>query len=78
MKIIAGLKGVSHVVVQEDIYYDDILYKLKPDYVVHGDNWKKGYQKKVRERVIQVISEWVKSLNRHIIEMLHLIISEEQ
>lgn len=58
MKIIAGLKGVSHVVVQEDIYYDDILYKLKPDYVVHGDNWKKGYQKKVRERVIQVISEW--------------------
>ena len=58
MKIIAGLKGVSHVVVQEDIYYDDILYKLKPDYVVHGDHWKKGYQKKVRERVIQVISEW--------------------
>ena len=25
---------------------------------MHGDNWKRGYQKKVRERVIQVISEW--------------------
>lgn len=58
MKIINNIKGVSHVVVQDDIYYDKILKELKPDIVVHGDNWKKGYQKDVRERVIRMIAEW--------------------
>ena len=58
MKIINNIKGVSHVVVQDDIYYDKILKELKPDIVVHGDNWKKGYQKDVRERVIRILAEW--------------------
>ncbi len=58
MKIINNIKGVSHVVVQDDIYYDKILKELKPDIVVHGDNWKKGYQKDVRERVIKMLAEW--------------------
>lgn len=58
MKILRNIKGVSHVVIQNDIYYDEILRELKPDYVVHGDNWKSGYQKNVRERVIQVLQEW--------------------
>ena len=57
MRIISNIKGVSHVVVQNDIYYDDILKELKPDYVVHGDNWRVGYQKEVRERVIRVLKE---------------------
>lgn len=58
MKIIRNIKGVSHVVVQDDIYYDKILKEMKPDIVVHGDNWKKGYQKDVRERVIKMLAEW--------------------
>lgn len=57
IRIISNIKGVSHVVVQNDIYYDDILKELKPDYVVHGDNWRVGYQKEVRERVISVLQE---------------------
>lgn len=58
MKIIESIKGVTNVVVQNDIYYDDNLRELKPDYVVHGTNWNKGYQKKVKERVLNVIEEW--------------------
>ena len=58
IKIIKSIKGVANVVVQEDIYYDAILRELKPDYVVHGDNWDVGYQKKVRQRVIEVLQEW--------------------
>lgn len=58
MKILQNIKGVSRVVVQNDIYYDKILRELKPDYVIHGDNWKSGYQKKVRGRVIEVLQEW--------------------
>lgn len=58
LKIIERIKGVSHVIVQEDIYYDDNLRKLKPDYVVHGDNWNWGYQKNVKARVCEVLKEW--------------------
>ena len=58
MRIIRNIKGVSHVVVQEDIYYDKVLRELKPDIVIHGDNWKTGYQKDVRARVIEVLAEW--------------------
>lgn len=58
MKIIKNIKGVSRVVVQNDIYYDENLRSLRPDIVIHGDNWKNGYQKKVRERVIEVLAEW--------------------
>ena len=58
MKIIENIKGVSNVIVQNDIYYDENLKKIKPDYVVHGTNWNKGYLKKVKERAEKVISEW--------------------
>lgn len=58
MEIIASIAGVSHVVVQDDIYYDDNLRRLRPDYVVHGDNWNRGYQRKVKERAEKVLSEW--------------------
>ena len=29
-----------------------------PEFVVHGDDWKKGVQKNVRQKVIDVLSEW--------------------
>ena len=58
MEIIGSISGVSHVVVQDDIYYDDNLRRLKPDYVVHGDNWNRGYQRKVKERAAAILSEW--------------------
>ncbi len=37
-----NIEGVDEVVVQDDMLYDDIIEKLRPDYVVHGDNWKQG------------------------------------
>ncbi len=58
MKIIKSIKGVNDVIVQNDIYYDENLRKLHPDYVIHGDNWNKGYLKKVKERAINQLAEW--------------------
>ena len=34
-----GLEGIANVVVQKDMMYDDIVAELRPDYVIHGDNW---------------------------------------
>ena len=58
MKIISSLKMVDNVVVQRDLDYTENLRKLKPDYVVHGDDWREGIQQHIRERVIEVLKEW--------------------
>ncbi|MCL2577721.1 MAG: phosphoenolpyruvate mutase [Defluviitaleaceae bacterium] len=58
MKIVSGFKHVEEVVIQESMDYTDILRKLKPDYVLHGDDWRTGHMQLIRERVISVLSEW--------------------
>lgn len=58
VKILENITGIDRVVVQNDIYYDEVIRELRPDYVVHGDNWRTGYQKPVRERVIETLKEW--------------------
>jgi len=56
--IMENIKGVSQIVPQETLDYLPNLKKLKPDYVVHGDDWKTGVQKETRQRVIDVLKEW--------------------
>jgi len=56
--IIENVKGVDEVIPQEEDDYVPILKKLKPDYIVHGDDWKTGSQREKRERVINVMKEW--------------------
>lgn len=58
MKIVSGLKGVAHVVQQDDIGYAAPLRALKPDYVVHGDDWREGFQKPVREECLRLLAEY--------------------
>ena len=40
-EILNNIKGVSRVIKQETLDYTKNLKKLKPDVVVHGDDWKK-------------------------------------
>ncbi|MDA8998139.1 phosphoenolpyruvate mutase [Gammaproteobacteria bacterium] len=56
--IVSNLKTVSNVVPQLTLDYSDNLRALKPDFVVHGDDWKEGVQQKTRQIVIDTISEW--------------------
>ncbi len=53
-----SLKGVQRVVVQQSLDYTDILHQLKPDIVVHGDDWLVGYQANIRQKVIETLKEW--------------------
>ena len=34
-----SIDGVVNVVVQKDMFYDEVIAELRPDYVIHGDNW---------------------------------------
>lgn len=56
--IVESLKGVSQVVEQETLDYTTNLQKLRPDFVVHGDDWREGPQREVRVKVIAVLKEW--------------------
>ena len=58
MKVVAGLKGVARVIEQDDIGYAKPLRLLKPDYVVHGDDWREGFQKPVREECLRLLAEY--------------------
>ena len=57
-EIVESIKYVDQVVEQKTLDYTENLKFLKPDYVVHGDDWKKGVQRKVRQNVIDLISKW--------------------
>jgi len=57
-KILENIVGVYAVVSQETDDYIPIISKLKPDYFVHGDDWKTGVQKEKRMRVIKVMKKW--------------------
>ncbi len=56
--IIENIKGVKEVIPQETLDYEDNLRKVKPHYVVHGDDWKIGVQRETRQRVISTLKEW--------------------
>mgnify|MGYP001157427374 FL=1 len=53
-----NIVGVHKVIQQEDDDYVSIIRKMKPDYFVHGDDWKEGPQKNKRKRVLEVMKEW--------------------
>lgn len=57
-EIIASLKDVSQVIAQTTLDYVPNLEKLRPDYVVHGDDWKHGIQKETRQRVVECLRQW--------------------
>lgn len=56
--IVENLKGVEKVIAQNTLDYVPNLKMEKPDFVVHGDDWKEGIQKVTRQRVVDAISEW--------------------
>jgi phosphoenolpyruvate phosphomutase / 2-hydroxyethylphosphonate cytidylyltransferase len=56
--VLRNLKMVDKVIPQKTLDYIFNLEKIRPDYVVHGDDWKKGVQQKIREKVIKVLKKW--------------------
>lgn len=58
IKLYRTLDGVDEVIVQNDMLYDDIIEKIKPDYVLHGDNWKNGPELAIRSHVENEVSKY--------------------
>jgi len=57
-KMYAALDGVDKVIVQNNMLYDEIISELKPDYVIHGDNWKEGPESAIRRNVLEALKRY--------------------
>jgi len=58
LQVIENIKGVTRVIPQTTLDYVLNLQELKPNYVVHGDDWQQGVQKNVRQSVIDCLAQW--------------------
>ena len=57
IEIVKNIKDVSKVVIQDDVKYDKIVEEIKPDYVIHGDNWCQGPMKAIRDNVVALMEK---------------------
>ena len=53
VRLYRSLDGVNNVVIQDDMLYEDVLSLIRPDYVIHGDNWRTGPESAIRTQVKQ-------------------------
>lgn len=58
VKLYSGIDGVDEVIIQNTIDYEDVIPLIKPDYVVHGDNWKEGPEKAIRDHVVELLNAY--------------------
>lgn len=56
--IFREIKGVTEVVPQDTLDYTENLLKYRPDFVVHGDDWRTGTQKSIRQKVIDLLASY--------------------
>ena len=56
--VLKNVKLIKKVVPQNSLDYRKNLKEIKPDFVVHGDDWKTGIQKKTRQQVIETLRKW--------------------
>lgn len=57
VSMVKDIPEVDEVIVQNETLYENTLRKIKPDYVIHGDNWCEGPEKAIRDNAIKVMNE---------------------
>lgn len=57
-EMVRAMEGVDDVVIQDEVMYDEIVKKLRPDYIVHGDNWREGPLSVIRRNAIKALEQY--------------------
>ena len=57
VRMVKDIPEVDEVIVQNETLYENTLRKIKPDYVIHGDNWCEGPEKAIRDNAVRVMNE---------------------
>ena len=56
--ILKNIKFIKKVIPQKTLDYTYNLNLIRPNFVVHGDDWKNGIQKPIRLKVIKTLKKW--------------------
>ncbi len=58
VNLVKGIPGVTNVIVQNDIMYDEVFEMLRPDYIVHGDNWSAPSMQAIKKNILELINKY--------------------
>lgn len=58
INMVKSIPGVDEVIIQNKVMYDEIIEKLHPDYVIHGDNWLESPMRAIRDNVSTLLKEY--------------------
>ncbi len=58
LEMVRNIEGIDEVVVQNSMMYADVIPEIKPDYVIHGDNWRGGPESGIRRSVVELLAEY--------------------
>ena len=53
-----NIEGVSRVIVQDEIMYDKVIEEIRPDYVIHGNNWQTPPLLSIRNNVASLLEKF--------------------
>jgi phosphoenolpyruvate phosphomutase len=58
IEMIKAIPGVDNVIVQNHIMYDEVVKELRPDYIVHGNNWSSPAMAVIKENILGLLAEY--------------------
>ena len=58
INMVKSIPGVDEVIIQNKVMYDEIIEKLHPDYVIHGDNWLEPPMRAIRDNVSTLLKKY--------------------
>ena len=58
VKLVKSIPGVKDVIIQDNIFYDNVVKEIHPDYIIHGDNWVEESMKVIRKNILKVLDEY--------------------
>ena len=58
MNLVKNIPGVSRVIKQQTIMYDAVIKEIRPDFIIHGDNWVSVPTRAIRNNVVKLLSEF--------------------
>ena len=57
LEMVKNIEGVSQVVIQKEVMYDNIVEEVQPDYIIHGDNWNKEPLTTIRDNAVALMNK---------------------
>ena len=58
IELVKSIPDIKDVIVQDDIMYDKVVEELRPDYIIHGDNWSEDSMKVIRKNILDVLDKY--------------------